>query len=90
MDTLVALCAIAAIGVTYVMLPVGLTVFAEFRKPNDVICPENNQPACVVVNATLAAITSAVGMNRLLRLDGCSRWPERGACDRSCLNQFAQ
>jgi hypothetical protein len=87
MDTLVALSAIAAIGVTYVMLPVGLTVFAEFRKPNEVICPENGQPAQVAVDATYAAMTSAVGLNRL-RLDGCSRWPERSACNRSCLKQL--
>ena len=88
MDTLVALGAIAAIGVTYVMLPVGLTVFAEFRKPNEVICPENGQPAHVAVDATYAAMTSAVGLSKL-RLDGCSRWPERGACNRSCLSQLA-
>jgi len=88
MDTLAALGAIATIGVAYVLLPVGLSVFAEFSKPNEVICPENGEPAHVAVDATYAAITSAVGMNRL-RLDGCSRWPERGACNRGCLSQFA-
>ena len=88
MDTLVALGAIAAIGITYGLLPVGLSVFADFRKPKEVICPENGAPAQVTVDATYAAMTSAVGMNKL-RLDGCSRWPERGACNRSCLSQLA-
>jgi hypothetical protein len=88
MNTLVTLSAIAAIGVTYVLLPVGLSVFAEFRKPKEVICPENGQPARVAVDATYAAMTSVVGMNKL-RLYGCSRWPERGACDRACSSQFA-
>jgi hypothetical protein len=88
MDTLVTLSAIAAIGVTYVLLPVGLSAFAEFRKPKEVICPENGQPARVAVDATYAAMTSVVGMNEL-RLYGCSRWPEHGACDRACLSQLA-
>ncbi len=88
MDTLVTLGVIAAIGISYVLLPVGLSVFADFRKPKEVICPDNGKLAQVAVDATYAAMTSAVGMNRL-RLDGCSRWPERGACNRSCLSQLA-
>ena len=79
MDTMVALGAIAAIGISYVLLPVGLSVFADFRKPKEVVCPDNGEPAQVTaVDATYAAMTSAVGKNRL-RLDGCSRWPDRGA-----------
>ncbi len=88
MDTLVTLGAIAAIGISYVLLPVGLSVFADFRKPKEVICPDNGELAQVKVDATYAAMTSAVGLNRL-RLDGCSRWPERGACNRGCLSQLA-
>ena len=88
MDTLVALGAIAAIGITYGLLPVALSVFADFRKPKEVICPENGERVHVTVDATYAAVTSAVGANRL-RLDGYSRWPERGACNRSCLSQLA-
>jgi hypothetical protein len=88
MDTMVALSAITAIGISYVLLPVGLSVFANFRKPKEVICPDNGELAQVKVDATYAAMTSAVGMNRL-RLDGCSRWPERGDCNRRCLSQMA-
>jgi len=88
MDTVVALGAIAAIGITYGQLPVGLRVFAEFRKSKELICPENGEAAHVTVDTTYAAMTSAVGMNRR-GLDGCSRWPERGACNRSCLSQLA-
>lgn len=88
METLVTLGAIAAIGATYVLLPVGLTVFAQFRKPNEVICPENGQPVKVAVDAPHAAMTSVVGINRL-RLNGCSRWPERSGCNRACLGQLA-
>jgi hypothetical protein len=89
MDTLVALGVIAAIGITYGLLPVGLSVFADFRKPKEVTCPENGELAHVMVNAAHAGIMSAVGMDRL-RLDGCSRWPGHGACNRSCLSQLAR
>jgi hypothetical protein len=88
METLATLGAIAAIGIGYVLLPVGLSVFADFRKPKEVICPDNGEPAQITVDATRAAITSAMGMSRL-RMDGCSRWPERGTCNRSCLSQLA-
>jgi len=87
MAILYALAAIAAIGVIYVLLPVALSVFAEFREPKQVTCPESSEPARVLVDARHAAVTSAVGL-RTLRLRGCSRWPHRGGCDRSCLSQL--
>jgi len=87
MDTLAALGAIAAIGVGYVMFPVGLSVFADFRGPKELTCPETGQPARVKVDAFYAAMTSAAGMNGL-RLEGCSRWPEHRACNRNCLSQL--
>ncbi|MGA7871328.1 MAG: hypothetical protein WCA22_10545 [Candidatus Binatus sp.] len=88
MDILIALGIIAAIGVTYVLLPVGLSVFAEFSKPREVICPENGEPAQITADAAYVAMTSVVGMSRL-RLAGCSRWPEHGDCNRGCLSQLA-
>jgi len=88
MDTLVTLSAIAAIGVAYVLLPVGLSVFAEFRKPNEIICPENCQPAQVAVDATLrrddvGCWDEQTPPGRMLPMAG------RGACDRACLSQLA-
>jgi hypothetical protein len=88
MNILVTIGIIAAIGVLYCLLPVGLGVFAEFKEPKEVICPENGEPAQIKVDASYAAMTSAVGMDRR-RLQGCSRWPERGACNRACLGQLA-
>jgi len=87
MAILYALAAIAVIGVIYVLTPVALSVFSEFRDPKQVICPQNNEPARVLVDARHAAMTSAVGM-RTLRLRDCSRWPHQGACDRRCLSQL--
>jgi len=87
MHTLVTIGVIAAIGVTYCLLPIALGVFAEFTTPKEVSCPENGQPAEVAVDATYAAMTSAIGMDRF-RVARCSRWPERAACNRSCVSQL--
>lgn len=89
METFVALGAITAIAIGYVLLPLGLNVFADFRKPKQVTCPDDSQLAQVTVDAAHAALTAAVGMNRL-RIEGCSRWPERAACNRSCLSQLGR
>ena len=86
MDTLLTLGAIGAIGVIGVLLPVGLSVFAEFSKPREVVCPENGAPARITADASYIAMGSVVGVNRF-RLAGCSRWPERAACNRSCLSR---
>lgn len=87
MHTLVTIGIIAAVGVTYGLLPIGLSIFAEFKTPKEIICPENGQPAQVAVDAKYAAITSAIGMDRF-RVTGCSRWPERAACNQSCVSRL--
>lgn len=87
MYTLQTLASILAVGATYVLMPVGLSVFAEFRKPREVTCPENANPAQVNVDARYAAMTSVIGAQRV-RLTGCSRWPDRAGCDRACLRQL--
>jgi hypothetical protein len=87
METLIALCIIAAIGVVCVLLPVGLSVFEEFSAPREVLCPLNGESASITADATYAAITSVVGMPRL-RLAGCSLWTERGECSQTCLRRL--
>jgi hypothetical protein len=88
MDIVVTLGIIGLISVFGVLLPVGLTVFEEFSKPEEVICPENGEPALITADAAYIAIRSMAGMNRF-RLAGCSRWPDRRNCTRSCVHQLA-
>ena len=85
MDALFILATIAAIGVADVLMTVGLSVFEEFGRPKEVICPENGAPATITADAAYAATTSLVG-NSKVQLAGCSQWPERESCSRSCLN----
>jgi len=50
-------------------------------------CPETQQTAAVGVEARKAAATALWG-NPTLRLDQCSRWPERQNCGQQCLQQI--
>ena len=50
-------------------------------------CPETQRTAAVGVAAGKAATTALWG-NPALRLDQCSRWPERQNCGQECLQQI--
>ena len=52
-----------------------------------VTCPENGRKAGVEVNASHAALAGLFG-GTSLRLDSCSRWPEREGCGQECLSQI--
>jgi hypothetical protein len=87
MATIVTIAIIFSIGFVYVLIPVALSVYAEFRKPRELLCPEDNQSALVNVDARHAAATAAYGAESF-RLSGCSRWPERAGCHQACLRQI--
>ncbi|MGD1027066.1 patatin-like phospholipase family protein [Candidatus Binatus soli] len=72
-------------GVRKASITASITAFADFKKPLQVICPADGEAAQVTVDAAHAAMSVAVGANRL-RVNGCSRWPGRDACDRICLS----
>jgi hypothetical protein len=52
-----------------------------------VSCPDNGQPVAVRVDATHAAMTAA-GTPHHLRLESCTRWPEKAGCGQECLTQI--
>lgn len=59
----------------------------EYRGKRVITCPETGAPAAVEVDARHAAITSILG-GPDLRLNDCSRWPERQGCGQECLRQI--
>lgn len=64
--------------------------FKTYRKYHGkmlITCPENHQPAGVVVDAKRAADTNLKG-HQTLTLSDCTRWPERHDCDQACLSQI--
>ena len=65
--------------------PMTLDVYARFREPEQVICPETGAPATIKIDAEMAAATFAVGMPGI-RIYRCTEWPR--ACGRGCLTQI--
>jgi hypothetical protein len=61
--------------------------YFEFRGKRVVICPETKAPAGVEVDARHAAFSSLTGETQL-RLQECTRWPERLHCGQECLKQI--
>jgi hypothetical protein len=59
----------------------------KYRGRRVIVCPENNRPAGVAVDARHAAAT-VFGKSPELRLSECSRWPEKAGCGQECLSEM--
>jgi hypothetical protein len=62
-------------------------VWLKYRGSRVVTCPENQNPAGVTLDSRFAMAT-ALGKAPQLRLDSCSRWPEKAGCGQECLSQI--
>src|SRR5690349_25178101 len=65
----------------------GLQTYLKFRGKRIVSCPENHCDAAVSVAAGNAAFETIIGREQL-RLNACSRWPEKQECAQECLQQI--
>ncbi len=79
--------AVVAAGLLYALLRRPVSEYVKMRGTRVVACPDNEQPAAVTVDARHAALTFAGGQEHL-RLDSCSRWPEKAGCGQECLKQI--
>ncbi len=87
---------VLTIIIAVIVLAVGLFVFRafpgvrayfHFRGKRLVTCPETHKPAAVNVAAGEAGL-GAFFNEPTLRLNQCSRWPERQNCGQDCLQQI--
>lgn len=76
--------AILALAALYVLLPRVTHIFTRYRDARNVPCPETGAKAAVRIDASRAAVTSALGRPRL-RARWCSLWPARRGCGQGCL-----
>lgn len=83
---LVALNLILAAIALYLLVRITTAAYLRFRGTRIVTCPETGNTEAVEVNAGRAALTALLG-ERKLRLQECSRWPERQGCGQDCLSQ---
>ena len=80
---------VVLLGVAGFFVVVGLRAYLRYRGVRVVTCPETKHPAAVQVDAGHAAVSAAWDHTEL-RLEQCSRWPERGQCEQPCLKQIAE
>ncbi|HYL80473.1 MAG TPA: hypothetical protein VEU07_06650 [Candidatus Acidoferrum sp.] len=78
------LVAILALALLYVLMPLMADTLRRFRGPRMLSCPEAGGEAEVGIDASHAALTSALG-SPSLRVKTCSLWPEREQCKQACL-----
>lgn len=72
-----------ALAVVYFGLRLARSYF-RMKGPRVVTCPENHRKAGVEVDARHAAVRSD------LKLNTCTRWPEKQNCGQECLAQIAE
>ena len=65
----------------------GVRAFLDYRGKRIVTCPETHKPVAVNVDAKEAALGAFLS-EPTLRLNQCSRWPERQDCGQECLKQI--
>ena len=69
------------------LIPVAIAISSSYRAAKGrrtVLCPESSGSALIALDARDAALMHILG-DRPRRIQSCSRWPERQACDRGCL-----
>jgi hypothetical protein len=72
-------------GIIYGLV-LSIRTYLRFRGQRMITCPETQNPAAVHVNVAKAASKALFGKEQV-RLDQCSRWPERQNCGQECLSQ---
>jgi hypothetical protein len=89
-STMLALAIAAAVVVAAGVLSLVLVVknYLKYRGESVVNCPETRKPAGVRLNAIRAALQSLSGRRGTVRLEQCSRWPEREQCGQECVSQI--
>ena len=83
---IVLMLATAGVCLLY-LLTIAVRTVRKYRGPMVVTCPETQQPAAVSVDVGHAAVTASFDATEL-RLNQCSRWPEREGCGQECLRQI--
>lgn len=76
------------VGVAAFFVAMALRAYFRYRGTRVVQCPETQQPAAVRLDAAHAAVGAAWDRAEL-RLEQCSRWPERADCAQDCLTEIA-
>lgn len=79
MDAISMIVAMLAIGGLLVFFPMA----SRYRYKKVVKCPETDQPAEILVDASPSS--SSRSGKKLLTIRACSLWPKRKGCTQNCI-----
>jgi len=85
-DLILAAILVLMVGAIVFGLAKVFQTYLRYRGQRVITCPETEKPAAVHVDALKAARVVMTG-KQFIRLDQCSRWPERQNCGQECLSQ---
>jgi hypothetical protein len=85
---LAALGATLSVAIGHLLWP-AISTYRRLRGARLVACPETGAPAAVELDPLEAAATVAMGRETVLRVIGCSRWPEHLDCAQHCRAEIA-
>jgi hypothetical protein len=86
MSTLIYAASVAA-GISMFLLIRMARGYTKYRGVRVITCPETRRAAGVVMDAWHAAATM-IHRTPGLRLQSCTRWPERAGCGQECIRQI--
>ncbi len=84
---LLGVAALVGLGVLFLYGRRLAKAWLVYRGTRIVVCPENREMVALEVDARHAALTAPQGRAQL-RIEQCSRWPERKECGQECLGQI--
>jgi hypothetical protein len=79
--------ALVGLGVLFVFGRKVVAAWLRYRDTRVVVCPENRETVAVEVDASHAAWSASQGRPQL-RLENCTRWPDKAGCGQECLSQI--
>ena len=79
--------ALVGLGVLFLYGRKVMESWLRYRDTRVVVCPENREAVAVEVDASHAAWSAPQGRPDL-RLEDCTRWPEKAGCGQECLSQI--
>ena len=85
-NPLLLIAGILAIGLVFVVAPVFIDAYRQYRNQKVVTCPQTHGFAEVNLKAGLGALGAAVG-RPVIRVKSCSLWPKREGCDEKCVRE---
>ena len=80
----VAILAAAVLGIGFRR---SYKAFVTFRGKRVMACPETGEAVAIELQARQAALL-ALFQSPALRVQACSRWPERAGCDEACVRDI--